>query len=399
MQIFLSEVIDLTMNTQAATSLCSKSFSILFLSNFILFFGTKMFSPFLPAYIPPNGGNNVQIGIIMCIFTLSAILIRIFTAKATEHFNKNALLLTVLLFCAVAAGGYYFTSAFTFIFLLRAFNGIGLGVATTLFGTLVSNALSVPQLRDFMEFCGLGANNTLAVRHFAETTLVAITNYQWVFALSIVLIIFAIFLTQSIANRGSTEIARKTSLYIVLADFVETKALFPSVLVLIFGISIAGMFIFMILFGAEARIENIGMFFLINALAEYIIRPIAAKLYDDWGHFPIIVPGAMICATGAVLLSMTVNLPMLIAVATCYGVGIGMLFPVLEAWALKSVPPDRRAAATTTFYNFLGIGVGFGAIILGLVAQATSYSIMYLYSSLVFALFLAVYFYYCLRQA
>jgi MFS family permease len=387
------------MNTQAAASLCSKSFSILFLSNFLLFFGTKMISPVLPVYIAQNGGNNAQIGIIMCIFTLSAILIRIFTPKATDYFSKNVFLLIGLLFCAVAASGYYFTSAFTFIFLLRAFNSIGFGVVTTLFGAVGGNTFSIAQLGAWLESLGLDANSTLAISHFLETLFALFANYQGVIFLSVFLIVTAIVLTHVTAKRSSATVAKKLGLHIAFNDFVETKALLPSVLVLIFGISIAGMFIFMILFGVEARIENIGIFFLINALAEFIIRPIAAKLYDDWGHFPIIVPGAMICAAGTALLSMTVNLPMLIAAATCYGAGIGMLFPVLEAWALKSVPSERQTAASTTFYNFFDIGVGLGSVILGLVAQTTSYSIMYLYSTLIFALFLAVYFCYCLKKA
>ncbi|MBP2649938.1 MAG: transporter [Firmicutes bacterium] len=377
---------------EQGSSLWSRDFSILFLSNFLLFFGSEILTPVLTVYMAQNGVNNVQIGIVMGSFTFSAIIIRVLAIKVTEYFGKRTFLFAGLLLCAVAAGWYYWTTAIVLILSLRVLHGLGFGAATTLYGAMVSNAIPITRLGEGMGFFGTGITIAAAIGPFLGAIAIASPNYPWVFILSAGLSVLTIILSLfTITGRESEDNEKKSGSPISLANFIEIKALFPSILALIFGVSMAGMFTFMVLFGTEANIESIGIFFLINSLAELIIRPIAGRLYDKRGHFLLLVLGALFCGVGTVILPITKGLPLLIGASTLYGVGVGMLFPVLETWALKSVTPDRRVAANATFYNFLDIGVGLGSVILGIIAQATNYATMYLYSSLVFVLFLLVY--------
>ncbi|NTV90094.1 MAG: MFS transporter, partial [Clostridiales bacterium] len=206
------------------------------------------------------------------------------------------------------------------------------------------------------------------------------------------LIIVSILLTKfSTAGKEPKQKLQKESTKIQLSDFLEVRALLPSTLALIFGISMSGLFTFLVLFGKEINIKNVGVFFLINSLAEFLIRTVAGKLYDRKGHLVVLVPGAIAGFAGTIMLAMSTGIPMLLLSAVVCGAGLGALFPVLEAWTLKSVEPDRRVAANATFYNFLDIGVGLGSIILGAFAQLTDYKTMYLLSSLAYVMFIIVY--------
>jgi predicted MFS family arabinose efflux permease len=42
------------------------------------------------------------------------------------------------------------------------------------------------------------------------------------------------------------------------------------------------------------------------------------------------------------------------------------------------VPPERRGAATATYFLFLDLGLGLGFVLWGLVAQSYGYELMYL---------------------
>jgi MFS family permease len=103
------------------------------------------------------------------------------------------------------------------------------------------------------------------------------------------------------------------------------------------------------------------------------------------------------CLIGTVLLATSKNMPMFMAASMFYGLGLGMVFPALQAWSVRSVAPGRRVAATATFFNFMDGGVAIGSVILGLIAQATDFASMYMYSTLAFVLFLAVYLVYYLQ--
>lgn len=392
------------MTEQAKTSrneppLWSTDFVLLFLSNFFLFFGAEMLSPVLPVYMANSGGNSSQIGMVMGSFTISAIIIRLASVKINEYFGQRAFLLAGLLVCALAAAGYYLTAVIALIFLLRVFHGFGFGAATTLYGAMVSNIIPRSRMGEGMGYFGLGIAIAAAIGPFLGTVIVSAPGYQWIFFLSSGLILVAILLTQSSkAGRAPVDQSRPSGAKFSISDFMEPKVILPSVLIFFVGISMAGIFTFIVLFGNEAKISHIGVFFLVTSLAEITIRPFSGKLFDHRGHLPVMVPGALAGFVGTVLLSISTSLPLLIAASVFYGIGIGMVYPVLEAWALRVVEPERRVAASATFYNFLDIGIGVGSVALGIIAQLSNYTCMYRYSSLVFILFLVVYLVYYFRS-
>ncbi|MBB3111017.1 putative MFS family arabinose efflux permease [Paenibacillus phyllosphaerae] len=53
--------------------------------------------------------------------------------------------------------------------------------------------------------------------------------------------------------------------------------------------------------------------------------------------------------------------------------------------------PARRGPANATFYSAFDLGIGGGALILGRLAEASSYAAMYRYSFFVVVLFCIVY--------
>jgi len=76
--------------------------------------------------------------------------------------------------------------------------------------------------------------------------------------------------------------------------------------------------------------------------------------------------------------------------ALLYGASIGMIFPVMEASAMKEVAPERRIAANATFYNFLDIGSGAGPLVFGAIAQSAGYPSAFSPSGLVFVAMLVI---------
>lgn len=85
--------------------------------------------------------------------------------------------------------------------------------------------------------------------------------------------------------------------------------------------------------------------------------------------------------------------------AILFGIGAGAVQPSLQAWTIKRADPSRRGAATGTFFSAFDLGIGGGAMILGAVAKETGFALMYRYSLIVLAMYLAVYIVYLIRQS
>jgi predicted MFS family arabinose efflux permease len=90
---------------------------------------------------------------------------------------------------------------------------------------------------------------------------------------------------------------------------------------------------------------------------------------------------------------------MLAISAVLFGFGFGAVQPSLQAWILNRVEPELRGPANATFYSAFDLGIGGGALLLGRLAEASSYAMMYRYSFLVIILFCIVYIAYSWKES
>lgn len=157
------------------------------------------------------------------------------------------------------------------------------------------------------------------------------------------------------------------------------------------AITYGGLLSFIALFGESVHLEQVGLFFLFNAVTIIIIRPISGRLFDKRGPASVLIPAAVCVVASLTVLSYTTSMPMLIVSALLYGLGFGAIQPTIQAWMLRTSTPTQYGMANSMFYNSTDLGVASGAIILGAISAATDYGIMYRYSAGFMVLFLIVY--------
>ncbi|UUZ91468.1 MFS transporter [Paenibacillus sp. P25] len=77
--------------------------------------------------------------------------------------------------------------------------------------------------------------------------------------------------------------------------------------------------------------------------------------------------------------------------ALFYGLGFGAIQPTIQAWMLRSTPPEQHGTANSMFYNSTDFGVAAGALLLGGIASMSNYPFMYRCSAGFMVLFLILY--------
>ncbi len=379
--------------------LWTKPFVLLMLSNLFLFLSLEMLLPTLPVFAADKGGSDAQIGMIIGFFTYSAVLLRPFVGMWSERFGKKTLLLAGVVICLIGTASYYAAVTITFMLMLRILHGIGFGIATTLYGTVVSDIIPASRRGEGMGFFGTGNAVAISLGPFLGVWLMEQYGFDVLFIVGACILLVAVLSTSFVKGDTKEERLRikaesKLADTSLLLRLMEPKALLPSLLGLLVGLSLGGVISFITLFGKETGVSNIGYFFLALAISEFLIRFVSGRIFDRQGRFWVLFPAALFCIVGCVMLYFTKGTAMLLLSAVFYGAGFGAIFPALQAWVIDRVEPHRRGVATATFYNAFDIGIGSGAILLGLVASQTNYATMYLVSSVFFVLYLAVYLYY-----
>ena len=383
--------------------LWTKEFILITISNLFLTFSFQMLIPTLPVYVSERGGDELAVGMVISVFTISALLTRPFAGKALDSVGRRKVLFIGLLSFILCTLGYYWMTTVFLILSLRFLHGIGWGISTTAYGTIVSDLTPQQRRGEGLGYYGLAANFAMALAPLVGIWAMNELGFGQVFLISVIIGTVGLVLSQFIhypesqpKPQTNTVIAKSKEPF--YKGLVEGKVLFPSLLVMIIAVTYGGIVSFITLFGQETGLANVGWFFLAYAGVLMITRPFAGKLFDRKGHAWVLLPGIVIMALGLMTLSFADSISILVVSALLYGAGFGAVQPSLQAWAINLVSANRRGAANGTFFSAFDLGIGLGAMILGMVANVSSYAIMYRFSVIMTVLFIIVYGWYLVKE-
>lgn len=379
--------------------LWSKDYLFLITANFFLFFAGCLLLPVLPFTLKQSGVNDFQIGVAVAVFYVTSLLIRTFTSKAAARIGKRALLLLAMSVFTFAMVGYYLFAGLTMIIILRLVQGLGFGASTTLYGSTVANIVPNERMGEGMGFFGLGISVAFVLGPCLGAVAVSQTNFKWVFLVAALLALVSILLTRFIRQDSSKPSEGKHEEHTSwLSGILEPKVLYESGFILLLGLLMGAFDTYIVLYAQQMKIGNIYLYFIVTTAAEVATRLFSGKLYDKRGMNILVVPGIIIGLISCIVAAHAADLTMICIFAIFYGASIGMIFPVLEANAMKKVAPERRIAANATFHNCLDIGSGLGPLLFGAAAQFAGYSKSFFLSGSIFIIMLAILLFHEIRR-
>lgn len=383
-------------NAQATTgspSLWTKEFVLLSVANLFLFFSFQMLIPTLPIYVTQMGGDELAVGLVISVFTVSALLVRPVAGLLLDRVGRRQVLLFGAVVFLACVAGYYFAAAVAVLLFLRFVHGIGWGALTTAYSTVVADIIPAHRRGEGMGYFGLSSTLGMMLAPLIGLYLVDAYGFGVMFVTATVLAALSLVLAQAVRIPAGTPApaGAETSVW---ANLFEKKALFPALLAWLLSVTYGGIVSFITLYGAQQGIANVGWFFLGNAGTMLVTRPLSGKLFDKKGHVWVLLPGAFAVIAGLWVISVATNEWTLLVASVLFGLGMGSVQPSLLAWTINRVAPHRRGAANGTIFSAFDGGIAVGAMLLGAVAKVTGYAVMYRWSALFMVAFLAIYLYY-----
>lgn len=361
---------------QSPQRLWTRDFVLICVINLVIFTAFLMLLPTLPVYVERLGGQESMVGMITGIFTVAAVAVRPWVGFELDRRGRKGVFLAGLAVFVAVAAAYQFTSTILWLVILRVIHGVGWGGSTTASGTIAADIIPPFRRGEGMGYYGLFNNLAMALAPAFGLFLISRFGFSELFTTSSLLALLALLLAAAMRMPPlPKEGGARPALF-------ETSSLPPALIMFFITFTWGGVISFLSLYAMEKGIANIGIYFTIYAVVLMVVRPISGAISDRHGPAPVVVPGLIFISLAMLFLAEAQNLWWFVLATVLNGLGFGATQPTLQALTINLAPPTRRGAANATFFSAFDLGIGAGAILLGIVSQLAGFSYMYLIAAL-----------------
>lgn len=358
-------------------NLWTKDFLLIMCANLFIFLGFQMLLPVLPVYATSLGGSDASAGLVIGVFTLSAVIIRPLAGRWLDQFGRKGVYLSGLVLFVLAIVSYHWTSTIFLLLLLRFIHGFGWGASSTASGTIATDIIPKSRMGEGMGFFGLTNSLSMALAPALGLSLMSHSGFSAVFNVSIAFALVALFIALFINyEKPHTKAPSKNH------NYFEKAAILPGIIIFFITMTYGAVVTFISLYAAQRGIQNIGLFFTVYAIALMISRPFFGRIADTKGYAAAVLPGILGVLVTMLCLYFAQSMSAFLIAAFIYGLGFGAIQPSLQAMAVHNIPTFRRGAANGTFMMGFDLGIGAGAALWGAVAEITGYQLIYFWAML-----------------
>lgn len=342
----------------------SLQFWLLCLSSFLFFASFNMIIPELPDYLTSLGGAEYK-GLIISLFTLTAMISRPFSGKLTDRIGRIPVMVFGAGVCFVIGFLYPMISSVAGFMLVRLFHGFSTGFKPT--GTVAYVADIVPAERRGEAMGYSGVFGTLGMSSGPPIG-VAITEHfsldimfytSSAFAILSVLVLLG--MKETLENR---ERFRLEHLEIHRNEIIDKSAL-PVAVFMMLTVYSYGVILTIIPDFSDHLGINKGLFFTIFTLSSLIVRLFAGHVSDRFGREPVLFISGTLFIIALLIIAFSTTLWMFVAGGIVFGLASGVNTPTLFAWTIDRCRPENRGRAMSTTFIGLELGIMVGALISG----------------------------------
>lgn len=390
--------------TNAKDTIWSVPFVVLMVVNFFQSMAAFMANATLPVFADSLGASASLVGVVVSTFTLSALLVRPFAGPAFDSFSRKKLLLAAQGIIGLSMFLYGVVGNLQALCAVRLLHGIGIGCSGPLAMSLVSEYLPANKFASGISIYALAQSFAQVIGPATGLYLVDAVGFSAAYFLAAVLLLVAMGGIALIREPYRERLPYRLKLNRMFARPAVGKA----VALMLIAVSFSCMTSYVVLYGYERGVVDMGIFFVVYALCLVVTRPVFGTLADRVGTPKVLVLGVVCFGISYGLLSQACNLGGFLAAAIFGSAGFGCCAPLLQSMGLASVSVEHRGAASNTMFTGLDLGMLVGPLAGGSVveslamttgAQVTAYSSMWLIMLLpaMGTLFIALF--WCFRRA
>lgn len=377
--------------------LWTKDFISITVVNFVLMLSMYLLLVTMATYTTETYNASASTaGLVASIFIIGSLIGRLFGGKQIAKIGSKKMLICGIIIFSIVTVFYFIPTNLYILILIRLLHGIGVGLATTATGTIVSQVIPVSRSGEGISYFSLSAVLSTAIGPLIGLALIASFGYTSIFIFSLVMGIVSLLLALPVKAPQIEYVASAENTGFKLSSFFESRAMPVSIAMLVMALAYSGILSFITTYAAEIDLVKAGSFyFLVYALIILISRPFTGKMLDSRGGNSVAYPALVLFAIGMLLLSQAHSSFIFLLAAAFIGLGYGNFQSTTQALAIKVTPPHRMGLANSTYFIFLDLGLGLGPFLLGYLVPVVGFRGLYL--SLVALIVIGIFVYYALH--
>lgn len=356
----------------------NRMFISIFLVNIALNMGQQMSNSLLSLYAKSMGAPADQIGQLMSMFAVTALIFRFISGPAMNSYNKKILVIMAMCFMATAYLGFAFSpvigqalklETITVLKGFRLIQGVGNAFGNSCCLAIVSDTLPKNKFTSGMSYyaCALVVSQAIgpAVGVYTRDLL----GYQNTYILFFCIMLLTI-LASSRLRVASHE---KVPFNLKFRNMIATEALVPAGITFLLAMGFASINSFLLVYAEERGIQGASLFFTVYAVTMLGTKPLVGKLTDRYGFVKVAIPSIFMTICSFVLIAYSSSLSQLLTAAFVNAFGYGAVQPMLQSLCMKAVSPERRGTASGTNYISTDLATMIGPALCGWVASHFGY--------------------------
>ena len=366
--------------------LYTPAFAALYLANFSLVASFAAFFLF-PLFITGHGGNQQDIGIIMGIFALASASCRPWVAEMIDRIGRKrsytigCIIMTVMPLLYLQLHGDL-SNYYLLLLSLRIIHGIGLAICFTAIFTFIVDLVPAKRLNEGIGMFGTSGLIGMAVGPLIAEPILENFGFSAFFITAAGLSAAALLLQSPIRDKHHLQPKKAEPSPPFFALLKTRKQLVCGGLAVLFGFGLAATGSFIAPFAQARDLSYISLYYLAYSTAAVGVRFVAGKLADRLGENQIIPWGLILASSGLLLVPLVHGDLLLLVVGFIFGIGHGLLFPALNAMAVRDEAYAVRGKITGIFTGGIDAGIFCGALILGLIGETAGFTVLFICAGL-----------------
>lgn len=336
----------------------------------------------LPLFLKQFSPRESQVGLIMGIHSLTAIMIRPFFGPVIDRKGGKKISVAGILILIISVPFFHLVKdAGIFPVLLRALTGIGWGISMTATITMCTDLAPVQSMAKSIGIVGVAGLIANAVGPSLGEEIILRFGFRGLFDACLVFLFISLILV--LMTRELPREERDT----VTADQKKRQQWkkYSFLILLIIGFmpvfhgSVRGAVIYFIpLLVKSLDLGRVGPFFIIFSAAAILSRFKLGGLSDEYGRKKVVFISALVIGLNLFIIASMRSFPVLILAGFVGGFGQGLIFPALSTYLIDFMGQENKGLAISLYNSLFDVGMGLGSIFYGWVSELVGLRRMYL---------------------
>lgn len=351
----------------------NRDFLLLCVANFLSIFAQRMTNATLSLYTSSLGSSSTLIGFVFSAFTITSLLLLPFSGQVMNHFSKKRITCAASFVIALATFGFSIAKGIEMLVVFRLLQGCGLAFYGIGCLTLATNYVEATFYSLAVAYYSI---STIAAQAIGPGSgLILAERFGYIATLQISA---ALILTGSLLLlMTKKDFAKKEKFHFQMQNICAKEAVFPGILIFIVSMTNITISSFLALYAYEKKIEDVAIFFTVNAITVIVVRPLIDQFNIRMGSKKLLRASLLMMSFSFIVIGFAGDFYSLVGAAVINALGYGTAFPILESLSMQSVSADRKALANTTSYIGSNLGILIGPILAGAILDISSYTMMF----------------------